>query len=344
MNVPSISIIIATFNSSKTLRTCLQSIAMQSYPRQKIEIILADGGSTDQTVIIGKKFHAKIITVAKEKQGAEYNRGVGARAAKGSLLLFLDHDNVLPHKHWLTNMIQPIVDDTTVVGVETLYYTYNASDSLIGRYFSLFGVNDIFAFYVGKADRLAQFYDSPYHYGVFKKANIQTKNNYFIVDFAKDAIPTLGSNGFLIRKDMLFANAEISPDTFFHIDVNVDLIRKGYNRYAFINDSLYHKSHERGLFDYLRRRKLFMQKYHFTNSQKRRYSLYEKGDAFKTFLFVLFGITILVPLFDAIKGYKKIPDIAWFLNPIMCFSLVILYGSVIIQNTFFSYENSIVEK
>ena len=54
-NNPSVSII-PTLNSAKTLRACLESIAMQDYPKDKIEIIIADAGSTDQTLDIISEF------------------------------------------------------------------------------------------------------------------------------------------------------------------------------------------------------------------------------------------------------------------------------------------------
>ena len=53
---PSISIIIPTLNSAKTLKDCLQSIEMQDYPKDRIEIIIADGGSTDSTLSIISEF------------------------------------------------------------------------------------------------------------------------------------------------------------------------------------------------------------------------------------------------------------------------------------------------
>ena len=54
--LPSISIIIPTLNSEKTLKDCLGSIAMQDYPKDKIEVIVADGGSTDGTLEIISEF------------------------------------------------------------------------------------------------------------------------------------------------------------------------------------------------------------------------------------------------------------------------------------------------
>ena len=344
LKYPKISVVIATYNSATTLSECLESVYVQKYPSRQIELIFADGGSQDDTFLIAKKYHAKVIHVNRDKQGAEYNRAIGATKAKGELLLFIDHDNVLPHDKWLDAMVEPFRHDHSVVGVETMYYTYDKSDSVIGRYFSLFGANDIFAYYVGKADRLAHFYTDPRQYGVFQKAKVVERSGYFLVDFSKDHIPTLGSNGFLVRKQILFAHANVTPDNFFHIDVNVDLIRKGYTRYAFIKDSLHHKTDERGVLDYLRRRKLFMEKYHFGTSSRRRYSLYEKGDFWSTIRFVFVSLTFVIPTRDAIRGYMRVRDVAWFLNPIMCASLVILYGFAIIQRRIAAYANNFMEK
>jgi glycosyltransferase involved in cell wall biosynthesis len=52
----SISVIIPTLNSAKTLKDCLESIVAQDYPEDKIEIIIADGGSTDSTLSIVSEF------------------------------------------------------------------------------------------------------------------------------------------------------------------------------------------------------------------------------------------------------------------------------------------------
>lgn len=53
---PTVSIIIPTLNSAKTLRACLESIAMHDYPKEKLEIIIADAGSADQTLDIISEF------------------------------------------------------------------------------------------------------------------------------------------------------------------------------------------------------------------------------------------------------------------------------------------------
>ena len=54
--LPSISIVIPVYNSEKVLRGCLQSVREQDYPKDKMEIIIADAGSTDKTLEIVNDF------------------------------------------------------------------------------------------------------------------------------------------------------------------------------------------------------------------------------------------------------------------------------------------------
>ena len=60
-SLPLISIVIATYNEQKNIFKFLTSLTMQNYPRDRLEIIIVDGGSTDGTIEIAKKFKVKII-------------------------------------------------------------------------------------------------------------------------------------------------------------------------------------------------------------------------------------------------------------------------------------------
>ena len=57
---PLISVVTPTLNAGKVLERELESIRIQNYPQDKIEIIIADGGSTDNTLEIAKKYGARI--------------------------------------------------------------------------------------------------------------------------------------------------------------------------------------------------------------------------------------------------------------------------------------------
>lgn len=93
-----VSIIIPTRNSARFLEACLRSIRMQSH--KKIEIILVDGKSTDDTRKIAKKYKCKIYSfvpnVPKGAFDASYKRNYGAKKAKGSYVYWMDADMELP--------------------------------------------------------------------------------------------------------------------------------------------------------------------------------------------------------------------------------------------------------
>ena len=84
---PLVSVIIPTYNSQTTLRQCLQSIQKQTYKR--IETIVVDRHSTDETVQIAKNFKVKLFYVTQERSTA---KNLGAKNARGKYLLFLDSD------------------------------------------------------------------------------------------------------------------------------------------------------------------------------------------------------------------------------------------------------------
>ncbi|MEM3823532.1 MAG: glycosyltransferase family 2 protein [Candidatus Bathyarchaeia archaeon] len=84
---PLVSVIIPTYNSQTTLRQCLQSIQKQTY--KKLETIVVDRHSTDETVQIAKNFKTKLFYVTQERSTA---KNFGAKNACGEYLLFLDSD------------------------------------------------------------------------------------------------------------------------------------------------------------------------------------------------------------------------------------------------------------
>ena len=54
MEYPVVSIVIATYNSEKLLPRTLDAIRRQTYPKERIEILIIDGGSKDNTIKIAK--------------------------------------------------------------------------------------------------------------------------------------------------------------------------------------------------------------------------------------------------------------------------------------------------
>ena len=98
---PSISIITPTYNSGKTLASCLDSIKTQDY-NGEIEIIIADGGSTDSTLEIAQKYTDKIYP--NPLKTGEAGKAAGVKQAKNEIIALIDSDNILPSRDWLSSM------------------------------------------------------------------------------------------------------------------------------------------------------------------------------------------------------------------------------------------------
>ena len=85
-----LSIIIPTLNEEQYLPLLFKSIRKQSF--KDCEVIVADGGSKDNTVTIAEQFGAKVVNGGMPAKG----RNSGAAAAQGDFLFFFDADVVLP--------------------------------------------------------------------------------------------------------------------------------------------------------------------------------------------------------------------------------------------------------
>ena len=112
---PNISFLIPTFNSDKTLERTLTSIRQQSYPQEKIEILIVDGGSTDQTIRVAKGFNCKIFPNPKtDIMAAE---AIGYSKAKGKYMVFLAPDEVLESSHSLKLKCKAIQSNSRIKAV-----------------------------------------------------------------------------------------------------------------------------------------------------------------------------------------------------------------------------------
>lgn len=100
-NPPMVSFCIPTYNNADTLELCLNSINLQKYP--SIEIIIVDGGSSDDTIKIAEKF-TKNIFYDLGKLGSA--RQTSIDHAHGEIVSLFDSDIIIPHEYWLKNAIR----------------------------------------------------------------------------------------------------------------------------------------------------------------------------------------------------------------------------------------------
>jgi len=93
---PKISIIICIYNGENTLNECLQKVCLLNYP--DYEVIVVNDGSTDNTEEIASFYDVRVIST--KNQGLSIARNVGAIAAEGDIISYLDCD-AYPDQDWL---------------------------------------------------------------------------------------------------------------------------------------------------------------------------------------------------------------------------------------------------
>jgi glycosyltransferase involved in cell wall biosynthesis len=85
-----ISIVISAKNNGDVLGKCLSTIEELDYPKEKIETIIVDGYSDDETVEIANRYGGKVIF---ENIGIiSYARDLGVKPARGEFIAFTDTD------------------------------------------------------------------------------------------------------------------------------------------------------------------------------------------------------------------------------------------------------------
>ena len=101
--MPMVSVIITTKNSATTLNTLLKSIMKQTY--KKIETIVVDNNSNDQTKEIARRFTDKVFNKGPERSA---QRNFGVDKSKGECVFILDSDMTLEK-----NVLEECINEAT---------------------------------------------------------------------------------------------------------------------------------------------------------------------------------------------------------------------------------------
>lgn len=154
------SIVIRTKNEEDWLKACLLSIKNQDV--KEVEVVLVDNRSSDKTVDVAL-YHGvkKIVRIEEYLPGDALNRG--AAECSGEVVVFLSAHCIPANSSWLANLIQPVIEGTSVASYGRQIPT-PASDPENAR--------DLLMFF--GADSVLQTTDCRFH-----NANSCIKRSYF---------------------------------------------------------------------------------------------------------------------------------------------------------------------
>jgi glycosyltransferase involved in cell wall biosynthesis len=137
MKEPLVSAVIPTYNEENVIADCIQTLLSQSY--QKLEIIIVDDGSKDKTRGIVKQFPVVKLIPGKHK-GPGFSRNLGAKHAKGEILIFVDADMTFD-KDYIKYLVKPILKDNSI-GTEERHQKSSNLQNIWSRCWGLYVTGD----------------------------------------------------------------------------------------------------------------------------------------------------------------------------------------------------------
>lgn len=322
-----VSIVIPTLNSAATLRQCLESVAQQDFPKENLELVFVDGGSVDVTATIIAEFQQSLHPAAVKIAGnllktGEAGKAVGAKAANGDIICFLDSDNVLPQHAWLKQMVLPF-NDPQIIGAEPIEYTYRREDGFINRYAALMGMSDPLCFFVGNYDK----YNQISRKWTSIALETEDKGAYLKVSIkAGQPLPTIGANGFLIRSKEL--NRCDIGEFLFDVDVLHALLGQNHGQVtiAKVKTGIIHLF-STGISTFMRKQKRRMRDYlYYRRSNDRRYGSAANYGKWGIAKFALYCLLVFPLFIQAVIGFSRKRDAAWFFHPLACWITLVTYS------------------
>src|SRR6266446_2683225 len=101
-----VSIIILNYNGREHLEACLSSLQDLEFPKQQLEIIVVDNGSTDGSLgLVKARFPSVVLAQNETNLGFSKAANIGAERAKGEHLAFLNND-MRVEKNWLSVLVK----------------------------------------------------------------------------------------------------------------------------------------------------------------------------------------------------------------------------------------------
>lgn len=327
-----ISIVTPTFNSMRTLDEYMQAILAQNYPHENMELVFADGGSQDGTLERIEKYRQQgdipIQVFENPLRTAEAGKAVAVRRAKGEIICLLDSDNIIPDQNWLSRMMKPF-EEEVIVASEPIRYTYREKDSVINRYCALIGMNDPLCMFTGNYDRYCAITGK---WTEVEREEID-KGDYLSIRFREDMMPTIGANGFFMRRQELLDNFE--GDYLFDIDVLWELFKKNPElRVAKVKTGIVHLFCPDTKTFYRKQNRRIRDFLYFSDAKGRKYPWSKVGKG-RIVLFALCCITVFPLLGQACAGYSRKHDLqAWAYHFVACWITLWVYGWGVISGIF----------
>lgn len=310
--LPTISVIIPTLNAESQIDRCLRSIRNQIYPSE-IQIIVSDGGSTDQTLKWARMHRAMIVL--NPDHIAEHGKNIALAHATGDLVVFMDADNEISDLCYFAFAAHILQISPATWGVES-YYPANKKMSSFNSYLTeLLHISDPVSWYVSK---------TPYR--ISKSQNLNNLKDYEFYHHAYESQAwPLGANGFMYRRADL--NKVMSGQPFEDTKVAMRVCDL-WKPHRFLTNCIYefpnwarvrgmgvHHYYANSLSQFLCKRR--RQTFHFFSQPKSAgISWSEWNPTMSPIIACIVCATLIFPLWHGIRNAIKSRDARWLWHPV----------------------------
>ncbi len=106
MKMPSVTVLVDTYNYGRFIEEAIESVLSQDYPRERMEVLVVDDGSKDDTAQRVRKYGDGIQYLYKRNGGQASAFNYGLARAKGEIIAFLDADD-----YWLPGKLRRVVEE-----------------------------------------------------------------------------------------------------------------------------------------------------------------------------------------------------------------------------------------
>lgn len=225
-----LSIIIPAYNCEKFLEDCLSSIFSKITLNKKVEVVIIDDGSTDNTSSIYKKFKQENLKVFyQDNSGVSCARNLGILKASGKWLMFVDSDDFLSD-NWYE-----VVSNNFDKNVEVIYMFDNKKLEIKNR-------NDIIKSIIGlknKESFLSTVWSKLYKRDLIIKNEIRFNNELINgEDMIFNLKVILSTNNYLVNNDK----------NIYIYRINLFSSTSNFNKKIFLGDMEFHRELEKILY------------------------------------------------------------------------------------------------
>jgi glycosyltransferase involved in cell wall biosynthesis len=301
-NFPRLSFIIPTLNAEALLENCLASIARQTYPSGRYEIILADAHSTDRTRDIGKKNGA--IILVDDGKNMEEGKRLALQHATGEFIVFMDADNEITDADYIELAVKALAANPPAIGVESYYLPSPKMSSFCVYLTHLLHISDPIAWLMSANPQLVA------RDGETERWTLPENSLSY----------PLGANGFVFRRaDLESVNAN---EQFQDTHVALFLMRTGRREWLRIRGRGVHHFYIQTLWRFVQKRRRAV--VHFLRVQETAKTNWMKEKPpVPLWLAAIYCVTFIGPIFHTLRGIVRNGDARWLWHLPACLGSVL---------------------